>query len=68
MDKEIDLTPVSINEAAAILGVSPYTIRAWLGQRKLGFLKLSRSVRIPRSEITRFMERAFVPPRVERPH
>jgi len=61
------LPPITIPEAARELGVKVPTIRAWIGQRRLGHLKLGRAVRIPRAEIERILENSFVPARPERP-
>jgi len=54
---------LTVPEAAARLGLSVATIRAWLARRKLGAVHLGRSVRIPESEITRMITRGFIPPR-----
>jgi excisionase family DNA binding protein len=48
-------------EAASLLRVSIHTIRAWRYQRRLGYSKLGRSVRIPHREIRRLLRRSAVP-------
>lgn len=53
---------LTVAEAANELSVSVFTIRAWLARRKLGYVKLGRSVRVPAAEIARFVERGTVPP------
>ena len=59
---EATSNPRTVSEAAAELSVSISTIRAWIGQRRIGFVRLGRAVRIPANEIERFLERGFVPP------
>ena len=44
MDSEL----LTVPEAAALLRLKPSTIRAWVCQRKIGFVKLGRLVRIRR--------------------
>lgn len=48
-------------EAAVALGISVHTVRAWIAQRRIGYLKLGRSVRIPQSEIDRILRESAVP-------
>lgn len=55
------LSPLTIEQAASELGVSPHTIRAWIGQRRLGHLKLGRAVRVPRAEVQRLLEQSYTP-------
>ena len=55
------LPPSTVPEAARALGVSVHTIRAWIAQRRIGYLKLGRSVRIPQAEIDRVLRDAAVP-------
>lgn len=52
----------TVAQAAEQLGLSESTIRAWIGQRRIGFVRLGRAVRIPAAEIERLMERGYVPP------
>ena len=53
--------PRTVREAALELSVSQATIRSWIGQRRLGHLKLGRAVRIPAAEIQRMLEAGYVP-------
>lgn len=53
--------PRTIREAATELGLSPATVRAWIRQRRVSYVKLGRAVRIPAGEINRLMERGLVP-------
>ena len=59
----MDNTPRTIKEAAKELNLSPTTIRAWVGQRKLGYVKLGRATRIPAGEILRLLESGYRPPK-----
>ena len=54
---------LDVNSAAERLGVSPFTIRAWLRQRRLEYVKLGRRVLVPESAIRRFVEMHTVPAR-----
>jgi excisionase family DNA binding protein len=55
---------LTVAETAEWLGMKPATIRLWLAQRKLGYVKLSRAVRVPESEVERMIEENRIPPRV----
>jgi excisionase family DNA binding protein len=37
---------LTVKEAAELLGVKPSTLRSWIWQRRIPYIKLSRSVRI----------------------
>lgn len=52
---------LTVQEAAAELGLAAITIRVWLAQRRMGHVKLGRSVRIPASEVSKIIEKGFVP-------
>jgi len=52
----------TVRETSEELGLSPATIRAWMRQRKIGYVRLGRAVRIPVAEIHRIVERGAVPP------
>jgi excisionase family DNA binding protein len=53
--------PRTVQECAIELNVSPFTIRAWLGQRRIGFVRVGRTIRIPVAEIRRVIEEGTVP-------
>lgn len=53
--------PRTVEQAAVELNVAQSTIRAWIGQRRIGFVRLGRSIRIPSSEIDRLLEQGFTP-------
>jgi excisionase family DNA binding protein len=54
--------PRTVEQAADELNLSKATIRAWIAQRRLGHVRLGRSVRIPAGEIQRVLETGYVPP------
>lgn len=56
-----EASPRTVAQAAEELNVSRSTIRAWIAQRRIGFVKLGRAVRIPAGEIQRFLDAGFVP-------
>lgn len=53
--------PYSVNEAARALNLSVACIRAWVLQKRIAYLKLGRSIRIPACEIRRLLEDPIVP-------
>jgi excisionase family DNA binding protein len=58
----MDLTPPrTIQQAADELNVSVHTIRAWVASRRIGYVRLGKSIRIPYGEIHRLLERGMVP-------
>jgi len=56
---------LDVNSAATRLGVSPFTVRAWLRQRRLLYVKLGRRVLVPEDAISRFIEANTVRARAE---
>lgn len=55
-----------IGEAAQLLNLRPSTVRAWIQQRKIGYVKLSaRAVRLRRADIERLIARGSVAARPE---
>jgi excisionase family DNA binding protein len=54
---------LSVGETAARFGVSPWTVRDWIAQRKLTRVKIGRRVLVPESEIERVIERGTQPAR-----
>jgi excisionase family DNA binding protein len=47
---------VNVNQAAAMLGVSHRTIRAWIFLSKINYYKIGRSVKIDSADIERLVE------------
>jgi excisionase family DNA binding protein len=54
---------LSIEKAAQVLSVSPWTVRAWITQGKLGSAKLGTRRLVPESEIERLIIESSVPAR-----
>lgn len=54
---------ISVKEAAALLGLKPATIRAWLYRRRLPCVHCGRAVRIPAAAIAQFIEANTIPAR-----
>ena len=46
---------LSIAQAAPLLGVSPYTVRKWLRQRRLPFHQVGRRIVLDRGDLEAFM-------------
>jgi len=46
----------NVEETAEAIGVSPHTIRAWLRQRRLSYLKLGRRVLVDPADVQRFLD------------
>ena len=44
-----------IKEAAAYIKIRPGTMRNWLSAKRLGYVKVGRLTRIPKSELDRFL-------------
>lgn len=55
---------LTVREAAEQLGLSPKTVWAWIYSRRLGFVRLGRSIRIPQSAIEQLIEVGSIPARV----
>jgi excisionase family DNA binding protein len=54
---------LTVVQAAERLGLKPSTIRFWVWQRKIRFVRVGRSVRIPDSTVREIIERGTVPAR-----
>jgi excisionase family DNA binding protein len=55
------IPPRTIRQAAEELNLSVHTIRLWVHARKIGHIRLGKSIRIPADEIQRLLERGTVP-------
>ena len=53
--------PRTVAEAADELGLSVYTIRAWIANRRIAHIRLGRAIRIPAAELRRIIEAGTVP-------
>lgn len=56
-------TPLTVDQAADELGLSPHTLRSWIGRRLIGHIRLGRAIRIPVTEVARLLEEGTVPAR-----
>jgi excisionase family DNA binding protein len=54
---------LSVPEFAAVLGVTPSCIRAWVHKRRVRYHKIGRLVRLPQSELDRLLTESAVPAR-----
>ena len=52
---------LTVEEAAVRLGLAQVTIRSWILRRRIGFVKLGRSIRIPADELSRLVSAGFIP-------
>lgn len=57
---------LTLEAAAARLGMKVVTLRMWASQRKIARHKIGRSVRIPESEIERIIASSLIPALPER--
>jgi excisionase family DNA binding protein len=53
--------PLTVDQTARELGLSRHTVRAWISQRRLGHVRLGRSIRVPVTEVTRLLNDNFRP-------
>ncbi len=51
----------TVRQVAGELSMAPVTIRTWMAQRKLRYVRLGRAVRIPAAEVQRLIESGTVP-------
>jgi excisionase family DNA binding protein len=56
---------INVKEAAGLLGVSPFTVRAWLREGRLAHIRLGRRVVLDPADLTRFVDAGRVPARDE---
>jgi excisionase family DNA binding protein len=52
---------LTITEAAMALNVTASCVRRWILERKIGYVKLGRLVRIPKEEVQRIIEQGLRP-------
>ena len=56
----------TLRQFASETGLSIHTVRKWVAQRRIKFIKLGACVRIPDEEIERLIQQGEVPPRPTR--
>jgi excisionase family DNA binding protein len=54
---------LKVPEVAEELALSEKTVWQWIGERRIGVVRLGRAVRVPVSEIERLMEEGSTPAR-----
>jgi excisionase family DNA binding protein len=54
---------LKVPEAAAMLSLSQKTVWQWIGERRIGVIRLGRAVRVPISEVDRLIEEGSSPAR-----
>ena len=64
-NKDIRPPLIAVSEAAKILNVSIHTIRAWISQRRLPFVKLGRRTLFCGDDLARFINANKVQPKPE---
>jgi excisionase family DNA binding protein len=57
----------NINEAAGLLGISPWTVRAWIRDGKLRPVRLGRRVLLSEAELERLVAESQAQPTVAQP-
>lgn len=60
-DRRAQQKLMSVKEAAEALALAPATIRLWIGQRRIGHVRLGRAIRIRSSEVERILEAGEIP-------
>ncbi len=50
-----------VDEYADRTGMKVVTIRSWIAKRRIAFVRLGRSIRIPESELSRLISENTVP-------
>jgi excisionase family DNA binding protein len=63
MDSEL----LTVPEAAALLRLKPSTIRAWVCQKRIPYVKLGRLVRIKRTDAEAIIQANIIPSLAVRP-
>ncbi len=54
---------VALGEAAPLLGVSPFTLRAWIRQKRLPFFRVGRRIVFSRHDLAEFLDGCRVQPK-----
>jgi excisionase family DNA binding protein len=56
--EQSSLSPLlSVPEAATLLGIKTWTLRQWLSQRRIAFVKIGRLTKLRQEDIASFIER-----------
>jgi excisionase family DNA binding protein len=63
MNDTDSLSPILGNDvAAAYIGCTPSTLRSWVAERRVPFIRVGRLVRLRRSDLDDFLESNLVRP------
>lgn len=62
MTRLIEDDKVPLKQGATLLGVSPYTLRAWVRQRRLPFFRVGRRIVFSRQDLSKYLEQCRVTP------
>ena len=57
---------LTVKEASNLLALREGTVRLWLGQRRLPFVRCGRAIRIPSEAVEEFIQRNTIPARERR--
>lgn len=54
-------TNLTVRQTAEVLNLSEACVRAWVAARRISYVRLGRSIRVPQQEIDRLMSEGAVP-------
>jgi excisionase family DNA binding protein len=61
--RERDATFYTVNQMAALFGVTIWTVYNWARHRRVPVLRVGKSLRFPRVAVDRFIARGTIEPR-----
>jgi excisionase family DNA binding protein len=61
LNMNTDTELLNVDEAAAYLRIKPPTVRAWILRRKIGVVRLGRSVRLRKNDLDLLIESGTTP-------
>jgi len=67
MNKSLEGATLSNAEAAAYLGCTELTLRAWVSRRKVPFCRVNRLIRFRKKDLDAWLEQNHVPVVQEKP-
>ncbi len=59
---------LTVNEAADLLRISPHTLRCWVMERKIVFVRVGGRVLFRREDLERLIEHGVQPAHTQRDH
>jgi excisionase family DNA binding protein len=65
MQRQTQTRKLSVEEAADEMGVSPFTVRAWVREKRIPFYRLGRRILFDESDIAALLRNARVEPLAE---